>query len=292
MTTSVQLEREAETARSQIVTALSELRERMTPGRIVDETFDFARDGRAGQFVRNLGRQAGDNPLPVVLIGAGLAWLMMGRGMRESSGALAGRSRSMVSTAGAEAAGAVSDASHRAAQAGGQAKEMASDMTSGIASNVDTARRTVRDWGDRAGAAASDLAERTSAAKFSAGQAASSVADKAADFYNRTGQSTRDAAGGLASFVKEQPIVLAGIGVVIGALLGAAFPATAMEDRMMGDTSDALKEGAADAVQQQWEKGKAAASHAAEQALEEVKEAMDVPGLVPSGKHENAPSGV
>jgi len=291
MTTSVQLEREAETARSQIVTALSELRERMTPGRIVDETFDFARDGRAGQFVRNLGRQAGDNPLPVVLIGAGLAWLMMGRGTRESSGALAGRSRSMVSTADAEAAGVVSDASYRAAQAGGQAREMASEMASGISSNVDTARRTVHE-GDRAGAAASGLAERTGAAGFSAGQAASSVADKAADFYNRTGQSTHDATGGLASFVKEQPIVLAGIGVVIGALLGAAFPATAIEDRMMGDTSDALKEGAAGAVQQQWEKGKAAASHAAEQALEEVKEAMDVPGLVPSGKHENAPSGV
>ena len=62
MTTSEQLERETEMTRAEIVGALTELRERMTPGRIVDEAFDFARDGRAGQFVRNLGRQAADNP--------------------------------------------------------------------------------------------------------------------------------------------------------------------------------------------------------------------------------------
>jgi hypothetical protein len=300
MTTSAQLEREAERARGDIVDSLSELRSRMRPGRLVDETFDFARDGRAGQFVRNLGRQAADNPLPVLLIGAGVAWLMMGRSIRESAGTVTGRSQSRLSTAGTDARSAVSDASQRAAEAGGQMKEhvtdkasdMASDVASGISSNVDAARRTAPDLRDRVGATASDLAERAGAAGSSMGQAASSAADKAADLYNQTGQNARDAVTGFASFMKEQPIALAGFGIALGALLGAAFPATETENKLMGETSDAVKAGAAEVAKEQWEKGKAVASAAADKALGEVEQATEAPGLVPGDKHENSAPGV
>jgi len=54
MATSEQLERQAEFTRAQIADSLAELRDRMTPGQVMDETLDYFRDGRAGQFVRNL----------------------------------------------------------------------------------------------------------------------------------------------------------------------------------------------------------------------------------------------
>jgi len=126
----------------------------------------------------------------------------------------------------------------------------------------------------------------------SSGQAASSAAEKAADLYNRTGQNTRDAASGLAAFVKDQPITLVGFGIALGALLGAAFPATETENRLMGETSDALKAGAAEVAKEQWEKGKAVASAAADKALGEVEHATEAPGLVPGEKHGNAAPGV
>ena len=71
---SEQLEREAEVARSNLAADLDELRHRMTPGQIVDEVTDYARDTPVAEFARNLMRDLRENPLPLLLIGAGIAW--------------------------------------------------------------------------------------------------------------------------------------------------------------------------------------------------------------------------
>ena len=85
MTSSVQLEREAEQTRSQLAQTLGELRQRITPGQLVDQAVDYAKDSGGGQFVRNLSRQATSNPMPVALIGAGMAWLMLSNDRQPSA---------------------------------------------------------------------------------------------------------------------------------------------------------------------------------------------------------------
>jgi len=75
-----ELEHEIEQDRAGVRATLSELRERMTPGQMLDEAMSYAKDGSGGDFVRNLGRNVRDNPIPVALVGVGLAWLMSGRG--------------------------------------------------------------------------------------------------------------------------------------------------------------------------------------------------------------------
>ncbi|HEX2138490.1 MAG TPA: DUF3618 domain-containing protein, partial [Woeseiaceae bacterium] len=71
------LEHEAEQTRAQLSATLDELRHSMSPGQIVDQFFDYAKDSGGADFFRNLGQQMKANPLPVTLIGAGIAWLMM-----------------------------------------------------------------------------------------------------------------------------------------------------------------------------------------------------------------------
>jgi Protein of unknown function (DUF3618) len=92
---SAQLEREAEQTRAQLSATLDELRSRITPGQLVDQTLDYARDSNLGELMRNLGRDARDNPLPLALIGTGIAWLMMTNGRRRGfDAALADATRS------------------------------------------------------------------------------------------------------------------------------------------------------------------------------------------------------
>ena len=79
-------------------------------------------------------------------------------------------------------------------------------------------------------------------------------------------------------------MVLAGIGIALGAAIGAAFPASEAENRLMGETSDAVKEAAADAAGQQWEKGKAVAEATAEKAWDEAKHGAEAQGLMPGQK--------
>jgi hypothetical protein len=74
---SEQLEREAEGVRSELSGSLAELRFRLTPGQIVDQLTDYARAGPAADFLNNLAREIRENPMPVLLIVIGIAWLAL-----------------------------------------------------------------------------------------------------------------------------------------------------------------------------------------------------------------------
>jgi hypothetical protein len=74
---SARLEREVEKTRWQLSGTLDELRDRMTPGRVVDQVIDYTRDSPAAEFFRNLGREVRQNPLPVMLVGIGITWLLL-----------------------------------------------------------------------------------------------------------------------------------------------------------------------------------------------------------------------
>src|SRR6476646_6063787 len=102
--TSEQLEQEADHTRVQLTRTLEELRSRITPGLVVDQVVDYAREGPAAEFFRNLGREVRENPLPLVLIGIGIAWLMVAssrsaRGMIASTADSAAKKAADISAA-------------------------------------------------------------------------------------------------------------------------------------------------------------------------------------------------
>ena len=73
-----ELEREAERARAQVADTAESIRDKMSPGQLMDEFTSYFSGGDGSVALRNLGSQVRDNPLPIVLVGAGLAWLMLG----------------------------------------------------------------------------------------------------------------------------------------------------------------------------------------------------------------------
>jgi hypothetical protein len=95
---SARLEREVEETRWQLSGTLEELRDRMTPGRVVDQVIDYTRDSPAGDFCRNLGREVRENPLPLVVIGIGIAWLLLASN-RTSRAAIAAAADNLASKA-------------------------------------------------------------------------------------------------------------------------------------------------------------------------------------------------
>ena len=77
MASSEQLEREANATRADIDQTLAELRARISPQHIVDQATDYASKRMNGDVVGTLARHIADRPVPFLLVGAGLAWLMM-----------------------------------------------------------------------------------------------------------------------------------------------------------------------------------------------------------------------
>lgn len=67
---------EIEQTRHEMDSTLTAIGQRLTPGQLVDQGIDYLRSSGANEFVQNLGGQVKNNPLPVALVGIGVAWLM------------------------------------------------------------------------------------------------------------------------------------------------------------------------------------------------------------------------
>ena len=59
---------------------LDQLRERMTPGQVLDDVVRYFRGREGADFGRNLLSNVKDNPLPAAVTGVGLVWLMATNG--------------------------------------------------------------------------------------------------------------------------------------------------------------------------------------------------------------------
>jgi hypothetical protein len=267
------LEREAEARRIELAQTFDELRARATPGHMLDQIVDYASDSGGVDFFRNLRDQTVANPLALGLVGAGLAWLMMSSGrqprraydlyydeMEPSPGRTRGYFAGARERAGDAMSGArhlVSDTAHGVRDRVSGAAHMASDTAGSIASTARGARDVAFGTASSLGEQARERAGDTTAAVGNAATALyGGVSNTASALYGgvtgtagRTASGMRAFASGTASssrdafeFARDQPLVLAGLGLAFGAAMGAAFPSTETERQLMGEASDDLKE--------------------------------------------------
>jgi ElaB/YqjD/DUF883 family membrane-anchored ribosome-binding protein len=76
---SAELEREAEAARARVSDTAESIRQKLSAGQLIDEFSELFAGGDLTGGLRNLKSQARENPLPIVLVGLGLAWLAFGK---------------------------------------------------------------------------------------------------------------------------------------------------------------------------------------------------------------------
>jgi uncharacterized protein YjbJ (UPF0337 family) len=256
MATSEQLEEEVDRTRGRIEETLADLRERLSPNLLIDDLLDYAQANGGAEFVRNLGQQVTGNPLPVALMGAGLAWLMFapnrsngGAGTQSSFTGWTKRTDTMTnydSDRRSDSGDSQSSGVYgRATEAMGRASEA-----------VGGARERVSDLAGKARESTSGAYQKVSG---SVSSAVGSVSSKI--------PSTR----GISNFIQEEPMVLAGIGVALGAIIGAMLPATEVEERYIGPAAGSLKEQAKDVAREQWERGKEMAAEGWDEAKDAAR---------------------
>ena len=71
-----EIEAEIARTRGDMNATLSAIEQRLTPGQLVDQGLAYVRHSGANEFVSNLGGSVKNNPIPVALMGIGIAWLM------------------------------------------------------------------------------------------------------------------------------------------------------------------------------------------------------------------------
>jgi ElaB/YqjD/DUF883 family membrane-anchored ribosome-binding protein len=280
-----QLERETEEVRADLSHTLDELRERMTAGQLVDQVIDYTGTDLA-VMAGNLRRQVVQNPLALGLIGAGLTWLMMPA--RTANGGISteqmkglGRSASgKMMSAGNAAAGGLEEAATSGSDILGAAGRQASERVAAAGEQL----------AGSANAAAEAVSERYEQLAQNTGEVVSQVKQTAASLSRNVAETTQRASRGFVDACRDQPLILAGLGLAIGAAIGAAIPRTASEDHLMGSTSDDMKQSAAAFAGEKMEEAKEAVQQtvgemekaAAESGAEDGANAPEAPSIIPT----------
>ena len=208
---------------------------------------------QAGNWLMGTARR---HPEALLLLAAGCALLMRSGGSSSSkAGSYSRQQQSDFAQPSPSGRG-----QSNARQGLSRAVESAADYASGIKDQVsDTA---------------SDYAETVS--EF-AGEARRKVSEQSERFA-RQAQSTMQST--MARVLREQPLVVAAVGLAAGAAVAAAFPATDVENRTLGGAREALTDAASKVGEN--------VMQAASKAGERLKSAAQERGLTPDGLKELA----
>jgi len=277
-----ELEREVEMQRHRVSDTIDEIQTRLSPGQLVDQLMSYTKGG-SGEFAKNMGRSAMENPLPVALLGVSLFWLMTGK--NPASGLMGGHGSDGKSArrysgeqhadyyddpdyAGATGAytsydtetddhhgGGIGSKVKSAAGAVGGLASSVGDKISGAAGKLSGAASSAGDAMGRARGVLHGAGDQVSGARHKVGEglghARERISGVTGTISNRAGELRNQASHlqeNAMTFFTEQPLVAAALAFAVGAAVGAALPVSSKERELMGETSDNVKSAIKDAA--------------------------------------------
>lgn len=256
------LEKDAEIARARVPDTARSIRDKMSPGQLIDEFASVFSGGDGSAALQNLKAQVRDNPLPVALVSAGLAWLMLGQGPATSDIQREGRTTAPFRDGGSRPNSHPSASSKEGftAAAGNTLSDAARSTSSAAGETASLLRDGARQLGDQ-------LSGTTHASATGAGELAAK------------------ARSGARELLQRDPLMVAALGVVIGAAVGTLLPHSSFEDQQMGPAGAKLR-GSAEEL---FSRGVEEVKDVAAEAYETLKVEADEQGLsAPGGLVEKA----
>jgi uncharacterized phage infection (PIP) family protein YhgE len=156
-----------------------------------------------------------------------------------------------------------------AASLGDAINTRAGDLKDGVTNLAGSAADATRDFTAGATATARNSA---ASAKDSALETAKGLRDEASDISSRAGKTLFDA-------IEQNPLLVAGVGLLLGGLIASALPRSEIEDNLVGEASATTKRRAQEAASQGFEAAKGAAG----EIIENVARQAGAEGLTPDG---------
>jgi hypothetical protein len=177
------------------------------------------------------------------------------------------------------------DLKQKAALAGATLSSTAHDIRRGVSAAGDAVRNAASDGQERTVAAAGSIADAAAdinsgavaAARDALGkgrdgarEAAETVRQRSAEFSDRAGKT-------FLQTIERNPLLVGGVGLLIGGLIASALPRSDLEDGLVGDASGEIKSRLRDAAS----KGVEAAKNVAGGVYEDVARRAEEQGLTP-----------
>jgi len=206
--TSTELEREVEDARGRVDRTVEALKDKMQPKELFDEATKMMGQ-TSNKVLTTAVEQLRENPIPIALIGLGVAWLAISQ-TRRASASLAYPEGYYPTYEGYD-----EDEGLRA-----KVKAKAEAAKAKLAETAEEAKQ-------RLASAQSHAGEGLATARGKAAEYAHAAQEKAGE-YGRYAKQRFD------QTLDHEPLVIGAIGLAVGAAIGAALPATPVERRYFG----------------------------------------------------------
>lgn len=263
------IERDIANERAQMSDTIIDLQKKFSLDAITDDLGYMIRD-ISDDFGRTVSRTVGRNPAAMVVVGAGLAWLILGANRNEPGSHTRARSSSRNNFAGQngrrdtfpqddESSWFSAGTSHR----NGRDRDAAHSHVppNGATGMMARAKHAVSDTADNTSDKGSDLVDRLShglddlsatakARVISARRAAHDARDASEAAMNRGAAAASD-------MFRDQPLVAGALALACGAAIGSLLPHSRLEDDTLGAQSDQLFRDAQDVYRE--ERGRAMA---------------------------------
>jgi hypothetical protein len=305
MTRSVEeLRRDSEQSRAQLAATVDRLREqiadtaediryKVSPESIKAEVSGFISHKTHG-WMDALKQQAMDNPMQAIAAGTAIAvpamrlargfplpLLMIGAGLALSSKTVRDRAAEAAAPGIEKAKEVIDEATERAQSLGDGMRSAMSHAERQAAGMAGEARESAGGMADAASGMAGDLRDRATQAADSVANkvrsgidAASEMAKEQMERVRSTAKDAATAAPATASkTIRDNAVLIGGLGVAIGAILAASLPSTRVEASVAGKASDRVKRAAGSAAQSGFEAAKDTVLSAADAAAKSVSEA-------------------
>ena len=246
------LEQEVNQARARIDERLETLSNRLSPGELLDQILGMARE-HGGEFTRNLGSQVKNNPVPLLITGIGMSWLMMASNTPRYQAAAQRRAYGTGYDHSGKSSPRYTDGFSEYPYTEGSSygddyeKSMNNDRARSYSYNGTEShdRDDEPDVMDKAKEAMGRVGEKVEHLKGAARdrmERASERAHQGAGAMRHNMQSAqqnmRTAQECMTDFLYDQPVLAASLGVALGAAIGAMLPATEVESRVLGSASE------------------------------------------------------
>jgi hypothetical protein len=201
-------------------------------------------DQPQGDFVNALQDAVRENPISAALVGMGVLWMFMGGSNTSLFGGGGRRSIFRTAMQGAEQVG---DAVRDTAEHLGSSVSRTANVAAGTASQVtDAVRQASAVVGDTASRSAGQAADAVSSAYGATTDVASraAVTISNATITAATALQNTGAKWGtnLSDLFDRQPLLLGAMGLAIGVGIASSIPTTEAEKKVMGETSDFVRD--------------------------------------------------
>jgi gas vesicle protein len=262
---------------------VEEIGERFNPTRLKEELKSDIRDATIGK-VENMAQQTADmvsdaqrslvqsireNPIPAVMVGIGLGWMILNASTRKKDAG----SSSQYDDSQRRGSRSTYDEQQRAGWNTMYDDQRGRDYDQHESGTLDRARNKASDVVDSVKQKTSQLADRTQ-------RKASEVGERAEEMASRVADQTRVQTRRVEQAFQDNPLVIGAAALALGLAAGLAIPSTEKEAELMGDTRDELVDKMRDVAEDTKSKVQQVAERVVDQAETTAKDTAHEVGLM------------